>query len=33
MRSIMDEMEYERQGDTNVVRMRKFRIMPAAEIS
>jgi len=25
MRTIMDELEYERRGDTNVVRMRKFR--------
>ncbi len=25
MRSIMDELDYQRQGDTNIVRMRKFR--------
>jgi len=33
MRTIMDEMEYERRGDTNVVRMRKFRDTPACEDS
>jgi len=33
MRSIMDEMEYERQGDRNVVRMRKFRNTPTGEIA
>lgn len=31
MRAIMDEMEYERRGDTNVVRMRKFRDTAACE--
>ena len=31
MRAIMDEMEYERVGDTNIVRMRKFRDAPACE--
>lgn len=25
MRTLMDELEYERRGDTNIVRMRKFR--------
>lgn len=33
MRAIMDEMEYERDGDMNVVRMRKFRNTPARQDS
>ena len=33
MRTLVDELEYERQGDTNVVRMRKFRNAPACEHS
>ena len=33
MRAIMDEMQYAREGDTNIVRMRKFRNAPACQDS